>query len=87
LEDVNECKHIAAGTFKTDKIDFESHCSQLYANMIKAAADMLVNPGMVISKFNLCAVFLGAWQNVILPANVMSGFRKSVVYPLTGMQS
>jgi len=35
----------------------------------------------VISKFNFCSVFCGAWLNGILPTNVIAGFKKFVVYP------
>ena len=35
----------------------------------------------MISKFNFCAVFRGAWLNAILLTNVIAGFRKSGVYP------
>jgi len=36
---------------------------------------------MVISKFNFCSVFCGAWLNAILPTNIIAGFRKSCVHP------
>jgi len=39
------------------------------------------NPGSVISKLNFNLVFRDAWLNTITPANVVSGFRKTGVYP------
>ena len=45
------------------------------------------NPWMVISKFNFCSVFHGAWLNAILPTNVILLASENLVFTLlTGMQ-
>jgi len=57
--------------FKPLKEQWRKECHRFYKR----------NPGVVISKFNFCAVFQEVWLNAILPTNVISGFRKSGVYP------
>ena len=39
------------------------------------------NPGKVISKLNFNGIFRSAWLKAITPENVVSGFRKTGVYP------
>ena len=35
------------------------------------------NPGRVITKFNFSCLFSEAWNQAVLPSNVMAGFRRA----------
>jgi len=65
------CQPLDCSLFKPLKEQWRHKCHRFYQR----------NPGLVISKFNFCSIFCGAWLNAILPTNVIAGFKKSGVYP------
>jgi len=67
----HECQPLDCSLFKPLKDQWRQECHKFYCK----------NPGTVISKLNFNVVFRNAWMNAVTPANVMSGFRKTGVYP------
>ena len=43
------------------------------------------NPGMVVTKFTFSRVFAQAWLKALTPENIVAGFKKCGIHPLTGM--
>ena len=67
----HECQPLDCSLFKPLKDQWRQECHKFYCK----------NSGTVISKLNFNYVFRNAWLNAITPANVVSGFRKTGVYP------
>ena len=60
------------GVFKSFKSYFSKACSKYLAK----------NPGVVITTDKLAALVAEAWPNAFSAVNIMSGFKKTGVYPL-----
>jgi len=60
-----------------------SHSIAVYSNYWRQECHKFYfkNPGSVISKLNFNSVFREAWLSAKTPANVISGFRNTGVYP------
>ena len=43
---------------------------------------LLKNQGKVISKFSFSQIFSKAWLKSVISSNIISGFRKTGIYPL-----
>ena len=67
----HECQPLDCSLFKPLKDYWRQECHKFYSK----------NPGTVISKLNFNSVFRDAWLKAITPANVISGFRRTGVYP------
>ena len=42
---------------------------------------MAEHPGQIVTKFQFCSLFLQAWYQAIRPETIISGFKKSGIYP------
>ena len=60
------------GVFKSLKSFYSKACKQF----------MVDNPGCVVRSENLASLLAVAWSQSVTPLNIMSGFRKSGIYPL-----
>ena len=67
----HECQPLDCSLFKPLKDYWRQECHKFYFK----------NPRSVISKLNFNSVFREAWLSAITPANVISGFRNTGVYP------
>ena len=67
----HEAQPLDVGVFAPLKVQWTKVCHELYQK----------HPGSVVTKFNFSRLFSQAWCNAVIPANVMSGFRKAGVYP------
>ena len=60
------------GVFKSFKSNFSKACSKYLA----------VNPGRVITSDKLAFLVAEAWPLSLTPLNIMSGFKKTGIYPI-----
>ena len=67
----HECQTLDCSLFKPLKDHWRQECHRFYCK----------HPRTVIRKINFNFVFRNAWLNAITPTNVVSGFRKTGVYP------
>ena len=67
----HECQPLDCSLFKPLKDYWRQECHKFYHK----------NPGTVISQLNFNPAFRDAWLNATTPVNVVSGFRKTGVYP------
>ncbi len=67
----HECQPLDTTFFRSLKSYWQNSVHKFYQDQ----------PGKVISKVNFCLVFKPAWLKASLPSNLISGFKKTGIYP------
>ena len=67
----HECQPLDCSLFGPLKTHWRNVCHSFHQKF----------PSAVITKFNFCGLFKGAWLQAITPETIVGGFRKAGVYP------
>ena len=67
------CQPLDCSLFKPLKEHWKQECHKFYQK----------NPGSIISKFKFCKIFQPVWLKAIAPTNIVAGFKKAGIFPLS----
>ena len=67
----HESQPLDASVFKPLKQNWQNACHKFVEK----------NPGRVITKYDFSPLLYEAWVNTMVPNNIMSGFKRSGIYP------